>query len=143
MILLVTYLDQVIVNSLTVCSYHLTYAFQSESTFYSFLNVIELLAQNRLKIWSLSDSNGTRTHNRWVRKRTFNHLAKLVLSGWNKWLRAKWLWVRVPLQSLLIVFIILETLCSIQNNKGNTMQHDGTTRPYIKVILITPTNVWI
>ena len=47
----------------------------------------------------LSDCNGTRTHNHLVRKRTLKHLAKLA-----KWLsvrlRTKWLWVRVPLQSL-------------------------------------------
>ena len=36
--------------NLTVCSYHVTYAFQSESTFYSCLNVKELLAQSRREI---------------------------------------------------------------------------------------------
>ena len=45
------------------------------------LNFKELLAQSRRHIWSLSDSNETRTHNYLVRKRTLNHLAKLV-----KWL---------------------------------------------------------
>ena len=40
---------------LTVCSYNVTYAFQSESTLYSCLNVKELLALNRGKIWNLSD----------------------------------------------------------------------------------------
>ena len=45
------------------------------------LNVKELLARSRHHIWSLSDSNGIRTHNHLVRKRTLNHLAKLV-----KWL---------------------------------------------------------
>ena len=34
----------------TVCSYHVTYAFQSESTLYSCLNVKELLARNRREI---------------------------------------------------------------------------------------------
>ena len=34
----------------TVCSYHVTYAFQSESTFYSCLNVKELLARSRREI---------------------------------------------------------------------------------------------
>ena len=34
----------------TVCSYHVTYEFQSESTRYSYLNLKELLAQNRVKI---------------------------------------------------------------------------------------------
>ena len=35
---------------LTVCFYHVTYAFQSESTLYSCLNVKELLARNRREI---------------------------------------------------------------------------------------------
>ena len=35
---------------LTLCSYHVTYAFQSESTIYSCLNVKELLAQNTREI---------------------------------------------------------------------------------------------
>ena len=57
---------------LTVCYYHVTYMFQSESTLYSCLNVKELLSRNRCDIWSLSDSNGARTHNHLVRKRTLN-----------------------------------------------------------------------
>ena len=48
---------------LAVCSYHVTYAFQSESTLYSCLNVEELLARNRCDIYNLSDCNGTWTHN--------------------------------------------------------------------------------
>ena len=47
---------------MTLCSYHVTYAFQSESTLYSCLNVKELFAWNRHKIWSLSDCSRTRTH---------------------------------------------------------------------------------
>ena len=43
---------------LTVCSYHVTYAFQSESKLNSCVHVKELLAQNRRNIWSLSDWNG-------------------------------------------------------------------------------------
>ena len=35
---------------LTVCAYHVTYAFQSESTLYSCLNVKELLARSRREI---------------------------------------------------------------------------------------------
>ena len=58
-------------NSLSiVCSYHVTYAFQSESTLYSCLSVKERLAQNRRDIWSWSDCNGPRTHNHLVRKQT-------------------------------------------------------------------------
>ena len=50
----------------------------------------------------LSDCNWTRTHNHLVRKRTLNHLTKLIsLAKWlSVRLRTKWLWVQVPLQSL-------------------------------------------
>ena len=60
-------------------SYHIR--FQSESTLYSCLNLKKLLARNRRDIWDLSDNNGIRTHNHFVRKRTLNHLVKLA-----KWL---------------------------------------------------------
>ena len=92
-------------NMSTVCSCHATYAFQSESTLYSSLNVKELPARSRRKIWSLSDCNWTQTQNHLVRKWTLNDLAKLV--QWlslAKWLSvrlwAKWFWVQVQLQSL-------------------------------------------
>ena len=65
-------------NMLTVCSYHATCTFQSESTLYSCLNVKELLAQNRYDIWSLSDCNRTRTRNHLVYKQTLNHLGRLA-----------------------------------------------------------------
>ena len=42
--------------------YHVTYAFHSESTLYSCLNVKELIARNRCDILSLSGSNEIRTH---------------------------------------------------------------------------------
>ena len=72
-----------------------------------FLNVKELLARSRCHIWSLSDSNGIRTHNHLVRKRTLNHLAKLAsLAKWlSVCLRTKWLWVRIPLLSLAAFFV--------------------------------------
>ena len=60
---------------MTVCSCHVTYAYQSESTLYSCLDVKELLAWNRRKIWSLGDCNWTRTQNRLVCKQTLK-LAK-------------------------------------------------------------------
>ena len=63
---------------LTVCSYHVRYTFQSESTLYSCLNVKELLGRNRREIRSLGDCNGTRTNNHLVYKRKVNHLVKLV-----------------------------------------------------------------
>ena len=66
---------------LTVCSFHVRYAFQIESTLYSFRNVEELLARSRREIWSLSECSWTRTHNHLVHKRTLEHLAELA-----KWL---------------------------------------------------------
>ena len=66
---------------LTVCSCHVTYRFQRQSTLYSWLNVKEILPHSRHEIWSLSDCNCTRTQNHLARKRTHNHLAKLA-----KWL---------------------------------------------------------
>ena len=62
---------------ITACYYHVTYAFQSESTLYSCLNIKELLAQNRRGISSLSDNNRIRTHNHLVHNETLNQLAKL------------------------------------------------------------------
>ena len=63
---------------LTVCYYHVTYTFLSESTLYSCLHVKELLARNRRDIWSLSDSNGNWTHPHLVCKQTLNHLVKVA-----------------------------------------------------------------
>ena len=81
---------------------YITYVFQGESTLYSCLNAKELLAWNRRYIWSLSDYNGIRIHCHLVRKRTFNHLVKLVnLAKWlivSLW--TKWLWVPIPLQTI-------------------------------------------
>ena len=50
----------------------------------------------------IHDCNGTPTHNHLFRKQTLNYLAKLAsLTKWlSVCLRTKWLWVRVPLQSL-------------------------------------------
>ena len=62
------------VRKAIVCSCHVTYAFQGESTLYSSLNVKKLLARSRREIWSLIDCNWTRTHNHLVHKRTPNHL---------------------------------------------------------------------
>ena len=67
--------------NLNAFSYHITYAFQSESTRYSCLNAKELLARNRCETGSLSECNWTRTHNHLVHKQTLNHLAKLAKSS--------------------------------------------------------------
>ena len=66
---------------LTVCSCHVTYPFQSESTLYICLTVKKSLARSRREIWSLSDCNWTRIQNHLLCKRTLNHLVKLA-----KWL---------------------------------------------------------
>ena len=63
---------------LAVSSCHVTYAFQSESTLYSCLNVKEVLARSRCEIWRWSDCNWTRTQNQLVIKQTLKHLAKVV-----------------------------------------------------------------
>ena len=83
---------------LTVCSYHVTYVFQSESTPYCCLNVKALLVQNRCNAWSLNDCNHS------VCKETLNHLAKLA-----KWtscceylsVRCIWLYVFIMLPNVL------------------------------------------
>ena len=90
-----------------LCYYDVIYAFQSESTLYSCLNIKELLTQNRRDIWSLSDSNGIRIHNHLVRKRILSHLAKSA--SLTKWLSVrlgtKWMWVRIPLLPLCFLRI--------------------------------------
>ena len=100
-------------NKLTVCSYHVTYSFQSKSTLCSCQDVKEILTQNWRNVWSLSDCNRTRTHNHLVCKWRLNHkLAKLNL----------WLSVRVLLQSLKLVncvfSIILLKRIPIKNKPG-------------------------
>ena len=94
---------------LTVCYYQVMYAFQSESTLHSYLNVKELLAGTSCDIWYLSVSNEIRTHNHLVCKRTLNHLAKWLSVR----LRTKWLWVRIPLLSLNFCFWITLVLLTL------------------------------
>ena len=74
--------------TLTVCSCHVTYPFQDESTLYNCMNVKELLARSRRKIWSLSGCKWTRTQNHLVLKWTLNQFGQMMA------------WVRVQLQSL-------------------------------------------
>ena len=78
-------------NNLIACYYHVMYAFQSEFTIYYCLNAKEFLARNKRDIWSLSGSNGIRTHNHLVRKWTLNHLAKLAI-GYDYWLNG-WVFI--------------------------------------------------
>ena len=66
---------------LTVCYCHVTYVFKSESALYSFLNVEELLALIRRKIWSLINCNWAQAYNHLARKPRYNHFANVT-----KWL---------------------------------------------------------
>ena len=91
-------------KNMAVCYYHVLYTFQSESTLNSCMNVKELLAQNRHDIGSLSNSNGIRTNNHLVQKRTLNHLAKTDLDCLGVCLQTKWLWVRIPLLSIFFFY---------------------------------------
>ena len=67
----------------SVCSCHVTYAFRSESTLYSCLNVKEadVLAWSRREIWRFSDCNWTRTQNHLVLKRILNHRKKVSIEN--------------------------------------------------------------
>ena len=68
----------------TVCYYHVTQAFPSESTLYSCLNVKELLARNRRDIQSLNDSKGNKS-NHLYHKRTLSFVSSNpVAVTWGK-----------------------------------------------------------
>ena len=76
-------------DMMTVCSYHLTCEFQSESTLYSYLNIKELLARSRSEISSLSDCNWTRTQNHlvgkplsWHRTDKYSEHSSIIWSFW-------------------------------------------------------------
>ena len=75
---------------LTESSYHVTYAFQSESILYVCLNVKELLARNSRNIRSLSDCNEIRTQNHLVHRQTRNNSAKLT--KWFSWVVSTYLY---------------------------------------------------
>ena len=111
------------VITFTVCSYHVMYAFRNESILHSCLNVKVLLAQNRHKIWSLSDCNWTPTHNYLVHKLSLNHLAKLAKCSF-----MNCLWVWVMLQSVI-------TLCSCL--KGLFICNYWLIKPFLIKIFIT------
>ena len=76
-----------LMNRLTVCSYHVTYAFQSESTLYSCLNVKELLARSRREIWGLSDCNWMiRTYIQMHRTDKYSQHSSIIWPVWlNGW----------------------------------------------------------
>ena len=97
---------------LTVCSYQVTYVFKSDFTLHFYLNVKQLLSQNRRDIWSLNDCNGTRTENHLVLKQTLNHLAKLT--KWFSWAVSTYLYATcdcIFLSCHLRVSEWIHTLC--------------------------------
>ena len=63
---------------LTLCSSHVRYAVQSESTLYNCLNVKQLLPGSRREIYRRSDCNSTRTKNQLVLKRKLRHFVELT-----------------------------------------------------------------
>ena len=88
-----------VIKNQSVCNYHVTYTFQSESTLYSCLNLKELLARKRRDDWSLSDTTGIWTHNHLVRKWTLNHLAELAKRLSCKYLFVRCIWLYVIIVS--------------------------------------------
>ena len=97
---------------LAACSCHVTYAFQSESTLYSWLNVKELLAPSRHEIWSWSDCNCTRTQNHLSGKRTLNHLVQLP--EWLKFFLSSYLYGAIDCMLLWCHIRILEGIDTLQ-----------------------------
>ena len=75
-----------------------------DTSFHKYLeNLLEFLGST-VSNTRTSDCNGVRTHNLFVRKRTLNHLAKLVrLPKWSS-VRVQTisLWVQIPWQFLKI-----------------------------------------
>ena len=97
------------------------YVFQTESTLYSCLNVKELLAQSRHKIWSLSDCNWTQTQNHLVCKRTLNHLAKPHSSGFKSswYCTVVWRWCKIQTSFKMLVLKKQEYVCWKKKKQRN------------------------
>ena len=80
---------------LTVCSCHVPYKFQNESTLCSCSNVNEILSPSRREIWSWSDRNWTPTHNYLVTQLfgQTDHMIELCFELFSA--RSIWLYVLV------------------------------------------------
>ena len=102
---------------LTICSYHVTYVLERESSLYSCLNVKELLARSRGEIWSLSECNWTRTHNHLVHKETLNHLANWPNDWAALWVLICTVYLTACSYHVMYVFQSESTLCSCQSLK--------------------------
>ena len=98
------YLNFQVVCQLAARYYHVTCAFQSQSTLYISLNVKKLLGQNRHDIWNVSDSKGVWTHDHLVRG----------------------LWVWIPLLSTWCFFLIVKhILFDLHSNIVNLKLYFG------------------
>ena len=84
-----------------LCYYHVTYTFQSEYILCSCLNVKKHLPRNRRDIWSLRECHTDKYSQR-------------------KCLRAKWLWVWIPLMSHIV--LCLNAFSKLQNARGVSRQ---------------------
>ena len=101
---------------LTVCSYHVTYAFQSAFTLYSCLIVKKLFAQSRCEISILSDCKWTLIHNHLVHKRT------LVL------------WVLICMVHLIVLLAMSHTRFRVN---PHSVQSDVT---YSQIVILSNTS---
>ena len=86
---------------LTLCSYHATYVFQSEYTLYSCVNVKELIARSRRKIWCLTDCSFTLTQNHLIcKKKTWPvGLTDQMISSCSEYLSVRCIWRYVIIAS--------------------------------------------
>ena len=104
---------------LTVCPCDATYAFQSDSTLYSYL------ARNKREIWSLGECNCTGTHENLIRKRRVNYLGKLA--KWLNWVVATYLYGTLTVFSFHVTYAFQgeSTLDSCLNVKELFAQNKG------------------
>ena len=75
------------------------------------LVVKELLARNTRNIQSLSDCNGSRTHNKLVRRRTLSHLAKRT--KWLSWIVSTCLYGAIDCMFLPCRVRVSEWICTL------------------------------
>ena len=126
---------------------------QSQTALCNCLDVNKLIARNRHDILNLSDWHGTRTQNHLIRKLTFNHIviqtsqpkiqttklasfAKQLNSlakSFNVGLQTKWLWVRVPLQSLEVYYVMHCAIFFHQYNLENVKNAHGGVLLLVKL----------
>ena len=92
-------------------------------------------ARTRHHIWSLGDSNGIRTHNHLVRKRTFNHLAKLT-----KWLSCV---VSTYLYGTFDIWIFTLKLVRDVIIRYSQMHHTNKYSQYSPIIWPVWLNGWV